>query len=268
LPDALRSTGRIGIEPQQMPPPVRGYLETLVGAKKLGDVTAITSDMRMIKTPQEQQMARHAGQVAMAMMQAGRETIADGVAEFEVALATSEAGTRKAAALLTAHYTDSCMSPNTQFLQIMASGQEIAKPHHRASTRIMRYGEPVFLCFCGMTNFHRFKLGFDRTFWIGEARDEDQIHVYETAVASQKQRLRFCAPGSPQRPYMRPMLTLFNRPDLNTRFAAGGRLDSVFLKSRSGGLVGSEESDLGFPLHPECAIQTYADWYFLHGIFG
>jgi hypothetical protein len=34
------------------------------------------------------------------------------------------------------------------------------------------------------------------------------------------------------------------------------------------GLVGSEESDLGFPLHPECAIQTYADWYFLHGIFG
>jgi hypothetical protein len=36
----------------------------------------------------------------------------------------------------------------------------------------------------------------------------------------------------------------------------------------SSGLVGSEESDLGFPLHPECAIQTYADWYFLHGIFG
>ena len=34
------------------------------------------------------------------------------------------------------------------------------------------------------------------------------------------------------------------------------------------GLVGSEESDLGFPLHPEYAIQTDANWYFLHGIFG
>ena len=33
------------------------------------------------------------------------------------------------------------------------------------------------------------------------------------------------------------------------------------------GLVGSEESDLGFPLHPEYAIQTDANWYFLHGIF-
>ena len=195
LPDALRGTGRIGIEPQQMPPPVRGYLETLVGAEKLGDVTAITSDMRMIKTPQEQQMARHAGQVAMAMMQAGRETIADGVAEFEVALATSEAGTRKAAALLTAHYTDSCMSPNTQFLQIMASGQEIAKPHHRASTRIMRYGEPVFLCFCGMTNFHRFKLGFDRTFWIGKIADKSQEAIYQLAVDSQAAALKLLRPG-------------------------------------------------------------------------
>ena len=59
----------------------------------------------------------------------------------------------------------------------------------------MRYGEPVFLCFCGMTNFHRFKLGFDRTFWIGEARDDAQIHVYETAVASQKAALEVLRPG-------------------------------------------------------------------------
>jgi hypothetical protein len=34
------------------------------------------------------------------------------------------------------------------------------------------------------------------------------------------------------------------------------------------GLIGSEESDLGFPLRPESAIQTDAHWYFLHGIFG
>ena len=33
--------------------------------------------------------------------------------------------------------------------------------------------------FCGMTNFHRFKLGFDRTFWIGEIGDKSQVEVYE-----------------------------------------------------------------------------------------
>ena len=87
------------------------------------------------------------------------------------------------------------MSPNTHFLQIMASGEEITKPHHRASTRIMRRGEPVFLCFCGMTNFHRFKLGFDRTFWIGECADDAQAELYELAVASQKAALAVLKPG-------------------------------------------------------------------------
>ena len=39
-------------------------------------------------------------------------------------------------------------------------------------------------------------------------------------------------------------------------------------RSNPSGLVGSEESELKFPLHLEYAIQTDANWYFLHGIFG
>jgi len=151
--------------------------------------------MRMIKSPKELQLARHAGQVANAMMAAGRAAIGDGVPEYEVALATSQAGTRKAAELLAAHYDDADMSPNTHFLQIMASGETITKTHHRATTRIMKRGEPVFLCFCGMTNFHRFKLGFDRTFWIGEIADESQAKVYEVALASQQAALDVLRPG-------------------------------------------------------------------------
>ena len=149
----------------------------------------------MIKSDEELQLARHAGEVAAAMMEAGRAAIGDGVAEYEVAIATSQAGTRKAAELLESHYQDEAMSPNTHFLQIMASGKEIVKTHHRASTRVMRRGEPVFLCFCGMTNFHRFKLGFDRTFWIGEISDPKQAEIYEVAVASQKAALGALKPG-------------------------------------------------------------------------
>jgi Xaa-Pro dipeptidase len=140
-------------------------------------------------------LARHAGQVANAMMDAGREAIADGVPEYEVALATSAAGTRKSSELLHAHYANSKMSPNTHFLQIMASGEEITRTHHRASNRIMKFGEPVFLCFCGMTNFHRFKLGFDRTFWIGEIGDKSHEAVYQLAVASQAAALELLKPG-------------------------------------------------------------------------
>ncbi len=195
LPAALSGASRIGIEPNLIPAIVRNYLDSIVAANRLVDVMPVIAEMRMIKSPEELQLARHAGQVAMAMMDAGRTAIGNQVPEFEVALATSAAGTRKAAELLAAHYDDTCMSPNTHFLQIMASGREITKPHHRASTRIMKHGDPVFLCFCGMTNFHRFKLGFDRTFWIGEITDDRQAEVYEVAVASQAAALAALRPG-------------------------------------------------------------------------
>jgi Xaa-Pro aminopeptidase len=196
LPGALAGTGRIAIEPDRMPPVVRSYVDTIADPRRLGDITPILAGMRMIKSHDELQLARHAGQVAMAMMEAGRDAIGDGVREFEVALATSAAGTRKAAELLAAHYSDTRMSPNTHFLQIMASGREITMPHHRASTRVMRRGEPVFLCFCGMTNFHRFKLGFDRTFWIGEVADRSQEAVYQLAIDSQAAALKVLRPGA------------------------------------------------------------------------
>ena len=195
LPAVFAGRGCVAVEPDRMPPVVRNYVDSVAEASRLGDVTPIIADMRMIKSAEELQLARHAGQVAVAMMSAGRNAIGDGVPEYEVALATSQAGTRKAAELLDTHYHDACMSPNTHFLQIMASGSEITKPHHRASTRIMKHGEPVFLCFCGMTNFHRFKLGFDRTFWIGEIADRKQAEVYEVAVASQRAALAALRPG-------------------------------------------------------------------------
>ncbi len=195
LPAALGQRRRIAIEPDLMPPPVKAYLESLDTGRVFGDITPIIADMRMVKSAEELQLARHAGEVASAMMQAGRETIGHGVAEYEVALATTEAGTRTAASLLEQHYPQSRMSPNTHFLQIMASGPEITRTHHRASNRVMQRGEPVFLCFCGMTNFHRFKLGFDRTFWIGEIGNDRHEAVYRVAVESQAAALAALKPG-------------------------------------------------------------------------
>ena len=194
LPAATRGAAKIAIEPDHMPPVVRAFVDELAG-DRLATATPLLAAMRMIKSAEELQLARHAGQVANAMMAAGRAAIRDGAPEFEVALATSQAGTRTAASLLSAHYADADMSPNTHFLQIMASGETITKTHHRATTRVMRHGEPVFLCFCGMTNFHRFKLGFDRTFWIGEVAERTQADVYEVAVASQKAALDALRPG-------------------------------------------------------------------------
>jgi len=195
IPAMLQGAGRVAVEMQRMPVIVRAYLDTLVDARNLVDLTPIVAAMRMIKSAPELQLARHAGAVANAMMTAGREALGDGVAEYEVALATAQAGTIKSAELLARHYPASEMSPNTHFLQIMASGEEVVKTHHRASSRVMRHGEPVFLCFCGMTNFHRFKLGFDRSFWIGEIAEPSQAAIYQLALDSQAAALAELRPG-------------------------------------------------------------------------
>ena len=195
LPKVLKRSKRIAIEPDQMPPLVRRYIDEKVSYDRITSATPILSTMRMIKSEEELKIARDAGKVATAMMEAGREAIGHGVAEYQVAIATSNAGTNKAAEILKNEYEDKSMSPNTHFLQIMASGDAITKTHHRASTRIMQTGEPVFLCFCGMTNFHKFKLGFDRTFWIDRISDETQMQIYQVAIASQKAALDVLKPG-------------------------------------------------------------------------
>jgi Xaa-Pro aminopeptidase len=195
LPDLLKENSVIGIEPDLVPPPVYQYIQSVVAKERLTDITPIISDMRMIKSEVELQMARHAGQVGVAMMNAARATIVDGVPEYEISLAATTAGTKMAAEILENNYPNSMMSPSIHFMQIMASGDEITMTHHRNSTKKIKRGEPVFLCFCGMTNFHRFKLGFDRTFWVTEISDPSQISAYETAVASQAAALSVLKPG-------------------------------------------------------------------------
>ena len=195
IPEMLKGRQSVALETDLMPPRVRHFVDTLIDCDRITDITPIISDMRMIKSVEELQLARHAGEVATAMMYAGRDAIGAGVAEFEVALATSAAGTRKASELLNKHYDSAYMSPNTHFLQIMASGKDITLTHHRASTKVMQSGEPVFLCFCGMTNFHRFKLGFDRTFWINNLGDDSQAAIYQVAVDSQAAALSLLKPG-------------------------------------------------------------------------
>ena len=187
--------GKLGIEPYAMPPVVREHLNATLEARQIVDLAPHVGRMRMIKGPDEIALARHAGQVAETMMAAGRQAIGEGVPEYEVAIATTTAGTRRAAELLDEHYDDPFMSPNAHFLQTMASGPDTTMPHHRASTKRLRRGDPVFLCFCGMTNFRRFKLGFDRMFWVGELGHPKQEEMYETALASQRAALRTIRPG-------------------------------------------------------------------------
>ena len=195
LPNIIKNNKNIACEKYKINATVSIYLSDLMNGRPMGDMTQIISNLRMIKTDEELKIARHAGEVAMAMMEGAKKAIGHNVPEYEIALAQSQAGTRKAAELLNTHYDNIDMSPNIHFLPVITSGKDLPRTHHRASTKLIQKGEPVFLCYCGSTNFHRFKLGFDRVFWVEEIRDKNQIKAFEVAVKSQEAALNVLGPG-------------------------------------------------------------------------
>jgi len=195
LPKIISKHQNIYIEKLKINSMVKSYLDEIL-IQQPGDLTPHIDMIRMIKSDYELNIARHTGEVAMAMMDAAKKTIGNNIPEFEVALAQSQAGTRKAAELLKKYYPEDInMSPNIHFLPVMTSGLDLPKTHHRASTKIIKKGDPVFVCYCGSTNFHRFKLGFDRIFWVEEVQSDDQVKAFETAVKSQKAALEVLGPG-------------------------------------------------------------------------
>ena len=196
LPKIIGKHNKIFFERYKINATVSNYLAEIISGKIMGNITPIIDSIRMIKSDEELQIARHAGEVAMAMMDGAKSVIAHNVPEFEIALAQSEAGTRKAAELLKSHYPNSPnMSPNIHFLAAISSGKDLPKTHHRASTKLVKKGDPIFCCYCGSTNFHRFKLGFDRVFWVEEIQQKEQIKAFEVAVKSQKAALDVLGPG-------------------------------------------------------------------------
>ena len=195
LPKFIKENKKIACEKFKINATVSNYLSDLMNGKVMENITPAINSIRMIKTDIELKIARHAGEVGLAMMEAGKKALGHNVPEYEVALATSQAGTRKAAKILSLEYNNENMSPNIHFLQVMASGKDLPKTHHRASTKLIQRGDPVFLCFCGSTNFHRFKLGFDRIFWVEEIKDDSQIKAFEVAVKSQQAAISVLGPG-------------------------------------------------------------------------
>lgn len=195
LPKFIKQKKNIACEKYKINATVSIYLSDLMNDMPMGNITPIINNLRMIKSDEELKIARHAGEVAMAMMKGGKKAIGHNVPEYEVAIAQSQAGTRKAAEILNTHYDNINMSPNIHFLPVITSGKDLPRTHHRASTKLIQRGDPVFLCFCGSTNFHRFKLGFDRIFWVEEIRDKNQIKAFEVAVKSQQAALNVLGPG-------------------------------------------------------------------------
>lgn len=180
--------GTLGIEARAIPPMVRSFLGEQGPSARFLDVSPILAELRMVKSPEEIEVMRKAGQIGSAMMAAAHHALAEGVPEYEAALAVINAGTRKAAGFLTDRGWEAFISPMIHNLQIMQSGCHTAMVHRRASVKRLERGDPVYFCFCNMAEFKHYKLGFDRMFFIREVGKE-AAHVQVTAVSAQQAAL-------------------------------------------------------------------------------
>lgn len=196
LADALGPDRRfkLGLEQMKLHPSLSRFISEAYSSAVLEDISAAIGDIRMIKTPEEIDIMRQAGQVAIAMIEAGKAALGEGVPEYEVALAINAAGTRKAATFLEGEGLGRFVSPTIYNLQVLQSGHDTSMVHRRSSVRTLERGDPVYMCFCGMIDFKHYKLGFDRNFFIGSVTDE-QARSYETTIAAQAAALKAIRPG-------------------------------------------------------------------------
>ncbi len=210
----------IAVERYQIPAMVSEYLRETLGRADFTDGTDVLSDMRMIKSPHEIEMIRQAGRVAVAMGQAGRDAIGEGVPEYEVSLACIAGGTRMAAEIIGSEDAASLMSPMIHNLQVLNSGHFTSMTHMHPTVRKLERFDPIYLCFCPIAHFKQFKLGFDREYFVGDVRD-DQAKLYETTLAAQRASIDAMRPGVTAEEVHRASEAVYLDNDLGMSYRTG-----------------------------------------------
>ena len=184
----------IGTESARVPGVIAQSVRAARPAASFIDLGEILSEMRMVKDAQEIQVFREGGEVAIAMARAAEARIAPGVPEFELTLAAMEAGTRKAAELLSRRPEDRLHTPQVGASPIVQSGPDLPLANRRVIGRRLKRGDPVFYCFCEMATYKNYRVAFDREVFVETVTDE-QARLYEAAIGAQAAAFAEIKPG-------------------------------------------------------------------------
>ena len=222
--------GKIGVEKAALPPIVRNWFDDQMPGVQLLDVAPLLGEMRMIKSPEEIEVMKQAGEIAGAMMRGAEGALGEGRPEYEAALAVIEAGTRKAAGFLTAKGWEAFVSPMIHNLQIMQSGRDTSMVHRRASVKPLAKGDPVYFCFCNMAQFKQYKLGFDRMFFIKEVSDE-AAEVQQAAIDAQQAAIAAIRPGVTAESVAEAADEVYRERGYATGYRTGRSIGMAYLES-------------------------------------
>ncbi|MDD2350948.1 MAG: Xaa-Pro peptidase family protein [Synergistaceae bacterium] len=196
IKEALKGKKMVGLEVNKTHPVLANFIADQGEGSKVKDMYMTMCRQRMVKSPDEIEIMKKAGKVAVAMCEAARDTIREGVPEYEVALAIINGGTKKYAELLAEDQSgpNAYYSPITHDLQILQTGPNMHMVHKRASIKSINKGDSVYMCFCNLAEFKGMKLGFDRQYFVGSYTKEEEM-VYNQSIEGQKIALDMIRPG-------------------------------------------------------------------------
>lgn len=190
IQQALKQRGvtakRVGVEDDQLPLLLRQRLAAALEGAQLVDVSQAAMRQRMIKSAEEIEVIKHGARIGDLGGEAIRRAIKVGVAEYEVALAGTEAMTHEIAKTF----------PNSEIRDTWVwfqSGINTDGAHNWSTTRKLEDGDILSLnCFPMTSGYYT---ALERTLFLGEP-DARSLELWNINVEVHRAGLELIKPGA------------------------------------------------------------------------
>ncbi|GAB2540861.1 aminopeptidase P family protein [Brachybacterium huguangmaarense] len=182
----VTSPKRLGIEDDTVPQLVRRRIQDAFQGAELVDVSQKAMRQRMLKSPEEIEVIKHGARIGDLGGEAIREAIREGVTEYEVALAGTEAMVHEIARTF----------PHREVRDTWVwfqSGINTDGAHNWATTRRLEQGDILSLnCFPMTSGYYT---ALERTLFLGEP-DEESLRLWNINVEVHRAGLEMIRPGA------------------------------------------------------------------------
>jgi Xaa-Pro dipeptidase len=189
--------GRFGVETGFISAKFLTMLQAELSGVQLLESPPILEDMRMIKSPEEIEILRISGGMAVAEYLAEASAVRAGVREFEIAAIGRTEGTRLYAEHLARSGDDhTLVDPVVDGLQIITSGERLDMVHALSSERRICSGDMVLLDFCRYPQFLGYRIGFSRMVSLRQPNKEE-AEMVDLTMEAFRLSLSVLKPGVP-----------------------------------------------------------------------
>jgi creatinase len=186
LANAGVTTGRLGVEDDHIPGLLRAKVAGVVPGLELVDISQTVMRQRMIKSAEEIALIRQGARIGDLGGAAVVAAISEGVPEYEVALAGTQAMVREIAS----SYPDAELRDTWVWFQ---SGVNTDGAHNWATSRKVRRGDILSLnCFPMIAGYYT---ALERTLFFGQPSPE-ALRYWEINVRVHERGLQLIKPGA------------------------------------------------------------------------